>query len=183
METSAQKRTVRHIISTSYQLLEHHYFDSVTVQQICQEAEINRSTFYRYFEDKNDLLYHIMQYIGELLFGTKHIHQKRNAIESLFHYIDDHRSTFRHLLLSSKQEDVFRDFQQIISNEMFEGAFAKTDCEEHEDELAAHIRESRFPHLICDVKSMMLVEVLRQWLVHKYEFTPKELIKFIEEEL
>ncbi|AYY66231.1 TPA: TetR/AcrR family transcriptional regulator [Staphylococcus aureus] len=53
-------------METTFKLLETNYFDGISVQQICDDAEVNRSTFYRYFEDKSDLLYHLMQRIGDM---------------------------------------------------------------------------------------------------------------------
>jgi AcrR family transcriptional regulator len=71
-QSPVQKRTVQHIVHVTYQLLYTNYFDVITVQQICEEAEINRSTFYRYFEDKYDLLYYLAQYIGYTLKSKVH---------------------------------------------------------------------------------------------------------------
>lgn len=68
MPTSTQKRMIRHINQTVFELLYDYHFDEMTVQKICEVAEINRSTFYRYFQDKYDLLYSLPQYMtGEIM--------------------------------------------------------------------------------------------------------------------
>ena len=38
------------------ELLKHDPIEKITVDQICREAAVHRSTFYRYFQDKYDLL-------------------------------------------------------------------------------------------------------------------------------
>lgn len=39
------KRMIRHINKTVFELLYDYHFDEITVQKICEVAEINRSTF------------------------------------------------------------------------------------------------------------------------------------------
>lgn len=48
--------TVRLIREALLRLLEREDFDRITVSAICEEAEINRSTFYRYFDNQFQLL-------------------------------------------------------------------------------------------------------------------------------
>ena len=57
MPTANQKRMIKHINATVFKLLKDYHFDEITIQKICDIAEINRSTFYRYFQDKYDLLF------------------------------------------------------------------------------------------------------------------------------
>lgn len=49
-------RTVRDFQNALLTLLETNSFDHLTVDQICNEALLHRSSFYRYFNDKYDLL-------------------------------------------------------------------------------------------------------------------------------
>ncbi|MCY1568739.1 TetR/AcrR family transcriptional regulator [Staphylococcus pettenkoferi] len=48
--------TRRHIKEALVRLLKNDRFDALTINQIIEEAEITRSTFYRYYEDKYGLL-------------------------------------------------------------------------------------------------------------------------------
>ncbi len=45
-------------------------FDRITVQDICNEALINRVTFYNHYEDKYDLFDHYVDYVLENLIKT-----------------------------------------------------------------------------------------------------------------
>ena len=57
MPTSTQKRMIRHINKTVFELLYDYHFDEITVQKICEVDEINLSTYYLNFQDKYYLLY------------------------------------------------------------------------------------------------------------------------------
>ena len=44
-------------------LLRKEAIEKITVDQICEEANVHRSTFYRYFTDKYDLLEYVFKNI------------------------------------------------------------------------------------------------------------------------
>lgn len=48
-------RTKKAIFSAFYLLLQEKSFESITIKNILEEAEISRSTFYRYFNDKYEI--------------------------------------------------------------------------------------------------------------------------------
>ncbi|GAA6819365.1 TetR/AcrR family transcriptional regulator [Helicobacter pylori] len=50
------KRTITSIESGFIQLLKTYSLAEITIQQIADEADINRATFYKYYQDKYDLL-------------------------------------------------------------------------------------------------------------------------------
>ncbi|EHJ07425.1 TetR/AcrR family transcriptional regulator [Staphylococcus simiae] len=74
-KTALTKKNIKNSLIT---LLETNKFDLITVNQIIEEAEITRSTFYRYYEDKYNLLSEIEEEI------LKHIHEERNKIDEVF---------------------------------------------------------------------------------------------------
>lgn len=49
------QRTNKHIMEAFIRLVEHKGYDQVTVQDIADEAMINRATFYAHYKDKQDL--------------------------------------------------------------------------------------------------------------------------------
>ena len=61
------KRTRALICRTLSELLEEKAFSKITVQDILSRAELQRSTFYRYFRDKYDVAETINQNLSELL--------------------------------------------------------------------------------------------------------------------
>ncbi|MBQ8063582.1 MAG: TetR/AcrR family transcriptional regulator, partial [Clostridia bacterium] len=68
-------RTKNHILHAFNRLVQKRNFDKITVDNICQEAEVGRTTFYRYFTDKYDLLDYSM-------YCTFHEHQNDESIKT-----------------------------------------------------------------------------------------------------
>lgn len=52
-----QSRTRHDIVEAALELFARHGFDAVTVTDIARRAEIGRTTFFRYFPDKQDVLF------------------------------------------------------------------------------------------------------------------------------
>jgi AcrR family transcriptional regulator len=52
-----QRRTREGIVEAAMTLFAEHGFDGVTVTDIAQQAEVGRSTFFRYFTDKQEVLF------------------------------------------------------------------------------------------------------------------------------
>lgn len=174
-QSPVQKRTVQHIIQVTYDLLNTHYFDMLTVQQLCAEAEINRSTFYRYFEDKYDLLYHLAQFIGQEFEKRKLRHNDETSLNSFAAYFEENKAIFKHVLSSERSVEVLNQLKRIHSKILREEA--RTD----DDVLAQKIRESSQPEMFCDFISSGLIEILRNWTENKYEEDTKTLFKFLNE--
>ena len=53
-------------------LLQENAFDRISVMQICKEADITRGTFYKYYEDKYELLYSIIIDIRKMISSKYH---------------------------------------------------------------------------------------------------------------
>lgn len=57
MEPARSAEQTKHSIAAAmYTLLEHKDFDDITIADICQSANVSRSTFYNHFEDKYELV-------------------------------------------------------------------------------------------------------------------------------
>ncbi|MBR5754111.1 MAG: TetR/AcrR family transcriptional regulator, partial [Clostridia bacterium] len=62
------EKTKDAIVSAFNSLIETTDFDKITVQMICDRAEVGRTTFYRHFKDKYDVMnYNYMRWIQEYL--------------------------------------------------------------------------------------------------------------------
>ena len=60
-EKISTRRTYLLLSSSLFALLEEIPFEKITLIQLCEHSLVPRSTFYRYFEDKYDLLYYCLQ--------------------------------------------------------------------------------------------------------------------------
>lgn len=65
------QRTEKSIITAMVSLLQKKPFEKITVGDICDEALINHSTFYRHFNDKYALLHAVFSFLlDDLLNNT-----------------------------------------------------------------------------------------------------------------
>ncbi|GAF40826.1 transcriptional regulator, TetR family protein [Agrilactobacillus composti DSM 18527 = JCM 14202] len=60
-------KTDTHIWNALFELLEQEAFTEITINQICSIAEISRTTFYRHYVDKYELLSKVNQYFTDSL--------------------------------------------------------------------------------------------------------------------
>ena len=51
------------LITSFSDLLQTKSFEQITVQDLCAKANVRRSTFYRHFNDKYDLLNHVCRHV------------------------------------------------------------------------------------------------------------------------
>ncbi|WP_221568774.1 TetR/AcrR family transcriptional regulator [Alkalihalobacillus sp. TS-13] len=81
------KRTRKMINEAFLKLIQKKRFDSVTIQDIADEALINRATFYLHYEDKHDLLNTmsntIIQELTDELNPVQHIQEQEVQLERL----------------------------------------------------------------------------------------------------
>lgn len=69
-------KTLRQIDTALLENLKEHPFQKITIDMLCKSALINRSTFYKYYEDKYDLL---ERYVQRVLQDFKPDCAERNA--------------------------------------------------------------------------------------------------------
>lgn len=120
MEDLRTLRTRKIIKDSLIDLLNIKSFDSLTVNDISKKAMINRTTFYRYFNDKYDLLMEIFQESMEemmrkvgsieenlLIFSSNpdfsgtvdsSMHRNIEFLSSFFEHIEKNRKVFKPLL-------------------------------------------------------------------------------------
>ncbi len=65
MEDLRVRRTKKSIVQAFYHLLTKENFNKITIQQIADEAMINRQTFYLHYQDKYDLLQQIVDNLSQ----------------------------------------------------------------------------------------------------------------------
>ncbi|MFD0897501.1 TetR/AcrR family transcriptional regulator [Loigolactobacillus binensis] len=98
-------KSKRDIEAAFIQLINQNGFSKITIKDICTTALVGRSTFYRYYEDKYDLLGKLIdkytQIIDDLL--TKRMHQNTNddLLTNLYQELDQHKNSLLCLLTVS----------------------------------------------------------------------------------
>ena len=125
MKTSFDKNQDLRILKTKFAIIEafgklifSKSFKDITIKEICENANVNRSTFYLHFEDKEQLL---MQSIYDVMYRINTISVekcKTNDLEEYYKVIGDVTFT----ILTEHKMDLKRLFQNNDINLIFEPA-------------------------------------------------------------
>lgn len=112
--TNKQTRTRLDLIRTMESLLSRQKFEDITVNDICKEALLTRTTFYRYFVDKYALTEAMLEYIGNRDFCYD---QATMFLEGLTAFIKRNQSIIRNLNPYNQQRlNFYNEFTKIIKN-------------------------------------------------------------------
>ena len=167
-----QQRTRNAIFEAFNRLLEKKHFNSITVQEILDEANIGRSTFYSNFGTKDELLKemctdifdHIFSY--ELHSETSHDfslsdHGLREKITHLLYHLKDNKGNVLGILSGESGEIFMRYFKEYLV----------TMFEQYPNSIRQDVpREFALNHLVGS-----LAEAVKWWIRTKMEMSPEEL--------
>lgn len=106
-------KTRRALIVAMLALLEKKSFAKISVNDICQEALVSRSTFYVHFEDKYMLLRSCLKEIKRCLFENLQKQDFEAHLTSILTNIQQQSKVFHHLFVTDVNEEMmamFRDF-------------------------------------------------------------------------
>ncbi|RZI00587.1 TetR/AcrR family transcriptional regulator, partial [Staphylococcus condimenti] len=81
-------KTKRALSESLFTLLESTMFSSITVNMICEEALVHRTTFYKHFYDKYDLLSYLLQNITKDYFEKDLRDRIHQPFQSIATFID-----------------------------------------------------------------------------------------------
>lgn len=156
-------------------LLETKRYNNLTVQDIIDEANIGRSTFYAHFETKDELLKAMCTEIFNHVFSNKLFTEKthdfsvgNNGIEAkLTHILHHLKDNERNLvgILTCESGELFMGYFKGYLTEMF----SKYLNEIHVNAPADFVLN----HLVGG-----FTESVKWWLDNKMKYTPEEIARF-----
>ena len=169
MENQRIRVTKRMLKEALVRLLETKPIEKVTVYEICQSAEINRTTFYKYYGSPFDLMNDIQaDFIRELEVSLQ---EKENlfSLQNILTYIDTHRDACRVLLKSA----TFNDFlEEVFSLSLLTQQIEDRILPEQSDAVRKYAKE----FVIYGSYS-----IIRKWLLSEQPESPDEIAKIIYE--
>lgn len=169
-----RKKYTRIVLKDSLmKLLKEKQISSITVKEICELADINRSTFYSHYLDQFDLLNKIEEEIIEDLkgyLGQYNYEENEDAfqiIEKLFEYFASKHEVC-HTLLNEKGDTTFQrkvmEFAQLFFIENW---------------MAMNNHDERLTEYISSFIISGSIEVMKNWLNNGMDKTPKEMAEII----
>lgn len=107
--------SARKIVETFEKILFKHSFEDITVVEICQEAGIARSTFYRLFDNLQDVLDYTCYLLGRSPLNLLEQGKFKTVREFALYFMDEYRKHFP-LLQRLQHTQQGRPIQNILSH-------------------------------------------------------------------
>ena len=93
-------------------LLETHDIDSITTKMIAEECDVSAVTFYRYFNDKYDLMKAYYQSNFEEIVSRMGTGSFKDSMTELFRFMKKNQSYFNQLIRQQSPDDFFTVFYE-----------------------------------------------------------------------
>ncbi|MBR6633621.1 MAG: TetR/AcrR family transcriptional regulator [Clostridia bacterium] len=166
-----QQKTRKAIFKAFRLLLEKKRYDHITVQEIIDEADVGRSTFYSHFETKDMLLeamcseifFHVFEY-DPCPWSGRDYDLEGKLSHTLWH-VRDSKNDLSGILTSDSGELFMNYFKKHIRN-LFENNIDLFD--------AGVPRDFLLNHLSCT-----FAEAVKWWVARDFSESPEELAQYI----
>lgn len=126
------KSNERVILDVFTRLLEEKDLQKITIKEICEEAHINRSTFYNHFED----VYGVLEKMWEFhrmnmgyLFRNSHSKSRRKNLKQILEYIKDNELFYRVSFHSPIYSEISSGFEIVFMSHEISGTCLKEKYE------------------------------------------------------
>lgn len=173
-----QQKTRQAIFLAFSSLLERKNFGNITVQEIIDEANVGRSTFYAHFETKDSLLKAMCTDIFQHVFSeelrkesshdfSRAGHDFEKEITHILYHLQDNRKNIKGLL-SCESGDIFMGYFKGYLKQAFSEYISGGKCHVPDEYL--------LNHAVCS-----FCETVRWWLSKHEQYTPEEMAGFFME--
>ncbi|NLJ87975.1 MAG: TetR/AcrR family transcriptional regulator, partial [Epulopiscium sp.] len=92
-------------------------YDKITVTEICRNADLDRRTFYRNFDSKNDVLEAYISFLGEeyiKMYETLDKPSKHTATKVFFEFWSQYLNFIRNIKKCGLSDFVFQRFSKFV---------------------------------------------------------------------
>lgn len=175
------KRTHKMIIEAFFQLVEEKGYDCITIQDIADEAMINRATFYAHFKDKQDLYEQIFDFAINAFTSVIDTEQiivsnriKVKQIEFLLTHIyvniQKNKNFFLTIMDGSSNELLRKKLADIIY-EKYADIFSKLKITENDIEVPIDF--------IIEYMTSIFIGTLHWWITSDTDMSPNHLARLV----
>ena len=167
MENQRIRVTKRMLKEALVKLLEKKPIEKVTVLEVCQTAEINRTTFYKYYGSQYDLMNDIQDdFLHELEINLRE-QENLYSLQNILTYIDTHRDACRILLKSATSNGFFETvLSQSLITEQLETRIAPEQSEVDRKYIKEFVVYGSY-------------SVIRKWLLSDQPEPPEEIARIV----
>lgn len=168
------RRTRKLLWDALMALLVERDFEKISVKDICEQAMVHRTTFYKHYEDKHDLLLRGMKEMHDSLAGETGLPKATSLDESLpqyfvrvFVHISRNQHVYRLLLCGTGTSS----FQTLMRTYLAEGCEARLRRSQRQEGLHFSVP---LP-ILAQFYAGALIGITTWWLENDLPLTPQEM--------
>ena len=172
-------KTNKILFDALLKLMKKKNFEKIKISDICEEALINRSTFYAHYEDKYELLMALFEEQKISLLEKLENNENTNfskeylmeLLNIIINHIDDNRDIYS-AILSNNRNGILIDFLiDVIERDVSDKLKDNND-----------IKNSNLPlDIIVKFYSGGLINIGMSWLTRKEKYNKEQLLFYINE--
>ncbi|GAB6092921.1 TetR/AcrR family transcriptional regulator [Furfurilactobacillus curtus] len=155
-------RMQRHLALTLINLLQKKPLEKITAADLAEAGQVNRSTFYRYFHNKFDLLSDALSESLWQSFETTENMTADDLIDGLVEWVNNNRRVIKNILMNNTS---FNFYQEII-HELTAMLDKQDDCDFVLDFVAIPLESAPNPAFAKEAFASSIVGMLMTWLNH-----------------
>jgi len=169
-------KTVKAIKQAFSRLISEKRYSEITVQDIIDEADIGRSTFYEHFKTKDEILVSLCSDIFKHVFSYELTPEKyhnfsntndyKHIVEHTLHHFGEDKATLKGILGSEGKDVFMRDIRQHLNELIRNYLLTVYPCDKFPEDLLIN-------HLITS-----LIEITIWWLDRDCKETPEEIAAY-----
>lgn len=169
MENQRIRLTKKMLKDALIKLLEHKPIEKISVYELCEQAQINRTTFYKYYGSQHDLMADIQaDFLTELENSLRETNRPMSLVMILT-YIDTHKDTCI-VLMNNALNDGF--LEQILSLSLLTQQLEKQISPQYSDYEKDYVKQ----FVIFGAYA-----IIRRWMLSEQPEAPEMIAKLILE--
>ena len=170
-------KTKKILFDALLKLMKKKNFEKIKIADICEEALINRSTFYAHYEDKYELLMALFEEQKISLLEKLDNNENTNfskeylmeLLNILINYIDENREIYSAILLNNRNGILIDFLIDVIERDVSERLKDNND-----------IKNSNLPlDIIVKFYAGGLINIGMSWLTSKEKYNKEQLLSYI----
>ncbi len=147
-------------------------YDTITIRDITDHADVAYATFFRHFDDKDDLLHMTLNTLIEAIEGLTYEHTDTKQAFSegyaIFLHVQEHSNLYRLLLDSQGAHHILEKLKHSIANNMLDACipFIKSSLQ--------HVP----PSIITYQHASSIISLVSWWLAYDMEISVDEMATY-----
>jgi AcrR family transcriptional regulator len=155
------------------ELIEERGFEALTIGELTERAMVSRAAFYRYYQDKYDLVEQIFEEAMSALLGAVEDLGREHPASiwvTFFEHIAEYKRLYRALLGKKGSPWFVRKMREDLAN-----LIKQRGSLPHGSDTSARSTHTFTDEFVPDLVSALFVESIIWWLEHETSYTPREI--------